>query len=83
MHYSSQIYYLIIGIPVGALGILAASNGPSNPYGALAIVVGIILVAMYFSSRRYLLTISSDGGGKINFQAKGMKRDMILDFINK
>ncbi len=82
MHYSSQMYYLMIGVIVSAFGIITTTNG-TNQYGILAIVIGLILVGLYFSSRRYLLTISSDGGGKINFQAKGMKRDVILDFVNK
>src|SRR5258706_12943157 len=69
MHYSSQIYFLIIGIITVAFGIITATNG-TNTYGALAIVVGLILVGLYFSSRKYMLTISSDGGEKIKFQAK-------------
>jgi hypothetical protein len=82
MHYASQIYYLLAGIIVSAFGIITTANH-TNEYGVFAIIIGLILVGMYFSSRRYLLTISSDGGGKINFQAKGMKKETILDFVNK
>lgn len=82
IHYSSQILYLIIGVIAAGFGGFAMMNGTED-YGALIVIVGLILIALYFSSKRHLITISSDGGGKINFQAKGMKKESILDFVNK
>lgn len=82
IHYSSQIYYLIVGIIATGFGVVTMMN-ETNEYGVLIAIVGLILIGLYFSSRKYLITISSDGGGKINFQAKGMKKETILDFVNK
>jgi len=82
LHYSSKTYYLIAGVVAAGFGVVSMLKN-LNDYGILIAIVGLILIGLYFSSRKYLITISSDGGGKINFQAKGMKKKSIVDFINK
>lgn len=82
IHYSSQILYLIVGVLAAGFGVVILLS-ESSELGIFIAIVGLILIALYFSSKRYLITISSDGGAKINFQAKGMNKDSILDFVNK
>jgi hypothetical protein len=83
IHYKSQPALLIFGI------ILAIAGGA---FGALTniasiLVVGVVLsllfVVLYFISKHYAITFASDGGAKINILAKGMKREIIMDFVNK
>lgn len=82
VRYSAQILYLIIGIGCIVFGIGMLMAGTSD-YGLIAIAGGLGLVATYLSSRRYFIIVSSNGGSKINFHTKDMKRDVVLDFINK
>lgn len=49
----------------------------------LPIVVGVILIILYFVSRKHVVAISSDGGTVLTFQTKGMKRAFIEEFINE
>ena len=48
-----------------------------------AYILGGIFVLIYFITRRHLITVASDGGAKINMIAKGMKRENVLDFVNR
>jgi hypothetical protein len=45
-------------------------------------IATIVLVVVYFSTRRAILTISPNGGEHISILAKGMKREEILSFLN-
>lgn len=47
------------------------------------IIIGIILIVLFFTSKRHIVTITPDGGKPIIFQTKGMKRDFLEDFIDK
>lgn len=49
----------------------------------LPILVGIILIFMFFTSKKHVVSITPDGGKPIIFETKGMKRDFLEDFINK
>ncbi len=49
----------------------------------LPIVVGLILLFMYYRSRVHVISVTSDGGISIAFATKGMKRDDVDAFIFK
>jgi hypothetical protein len=49
----------------------------------IPIIIGIILIILFFTSKRHVVTITPDGGKPIIFQTKGMKRDFLEDFIDK
>jgi len=86
VHYSSSIILLVIGILAGLVGLFAivsSNNDDDSSIGLLIIVASGVFILLYFLSRKYFLTIYSNGEGKINFEAKGMKKEAILDFINK
>lgn len=85
-HFTSSVLLLILGIVAILAGLFIATvsnNDNDASMGLLAIFVGVVFVILYFFSRKYFLTIYSNGQGKINFEAKGMKKEAILDFINK
>lgn len=85
-HYSSNVFYLILGsllMLVGLFFLMSTSNEDDTAIGIGMAIFGLILILLYFSSRKYLLTIYSKGEGKINFEAKGLNMEAVLDFINK
>lgn len=82
VHYKSLWLLLIIGIVVIAGGLLAGAQNQGDMMIA-GLVIGLVLILIYFLSRKHVVTVSSMGGAKINFETKGMKRETLMNFINK
>jgi hypothetical protein len=82
MHYRSRIIFIILAILAVAAGLIAGANGDKE-YIGIGIGAGVVFVILFLFSRKYYLTISSDGGGKIYFHTKSMKREKVFDFINQ
>jgi len=82
VHYSSWIILLGLGILFGLAGLFAGANNKGDVM-VPALLIGGVLVIAYFMTRKHVVTVASDGGAKINFQTRGMKRDAIIEFINK
>ncbi|RLD83952.1 MAG: hypothetical protein DRJ10_02460 [Bacteroidetes bacterium] len=49
----------------------------------IPIIVGIILIILFFTTKKHVVSIIPDGGKPIVFETRGMKRDYLEDFINK
>ena len=49
----------------------------------IPILVGLILIYMFFTSKRHVISVTPDGGKPIIFATKGMKRNFLDDFIDK
>lgn len=49
----------------------------------LPFLIGIILIILFFTTKKHIVRITPDGGTSIVFETKGMKRDFLEDFINK
>lgn len=49
----------------------------------IPIIVGLILIYMFFASKRHVISITPDGGKPIIFETKGMKRKFLDEFIDK
>lgn len=49
----------------------------------IPIVVGVILIIMYFASKKHVISITPDGGKPIIIQTFGMKRERMTEFITK
>ncbi len=49
----------------------------------IPIIVGIILIIIFFTSKRHVVSVTPDGGKPIIFETKGMKREFLADFIDK
>ncbi len=49
----------------------------------IPIVVGIILIIIFFNSKKHVVSVTPDGGKPIIFETNGMKREFIEDFIDK
>lgn len=75
----------IISFLIGAAQLFVDFGGSYNSPEMMlsALVIGGILLALYFGTRKHVITISSDGGAKIVVETKGMKSEDVLDFIHK
>lgn len=49
----------------------------------IPIVVGIIIIIFFFTSKKHVISVTPDGGKPILFETKGMKREFLEDFIDK
>ncbi|MCC6372967.1 MAG: hypothetical protein IT236_18335 [Bacteroidia bacterium] len=80
--YISWPWALIIGIFLLIVGLLN-STLRLDYTTFLGILIGTFFILLYFLSRRHLITITSDGGTRLNIQTKGMSSDDVLAFVNK
>jgi len=69
--------FAIVGV------LIAEIDNMSGGLSEAGIVLGVLFIILYLTSRKHVVTILSDGGGKINFHTKGMKQEQVLDFVNK
>lgn len=81
--FKSNLILLGLAIIVLSATIGIALGGASGDVLIYGFVAGLILIAIYFSTRKHYLTISSKGGDKINFYTKGMGQDKVIDFVNR
>jgi hypothetical protein len=49
----------------------------------IPILVGLILIYMFFTSKRHVVAITPDGGKPVLFETNGMKRDFLDNFIDE
>lgn len=70
---------------ISSIGVTYQSNVWLLIIGILTIpiFVGVILIILFFISRKHVVSISSDGGSSIVFETKGMKREFLEEFIDK
>jgi hypothetical protein len=82
VHYRSFILFLVIGI----LGTTAAFYFGAMNLGDLFVlsgIIGLLFILIYFLTRKHVVTIASNGGGKVQFFTKGMKKETLFDFIHQ
>lgn len=71
--YKNNILFLI-------LGALSAIGGFAGGSPELGLIVGGIFIAIWWFTRKHVVSISSDGGSSLDFQVSGMKMEQIYDF---
>lgn len=80
VHFKSNIVFLIIGILLALAGLVMSSQGGGeSSIGGL--VIGGIFVAIWWFSRKHIVSIASNGGSSLNILVKGMSDSKIEDFI--
>ena len=80
--YQSWPVLLVLGVLAVLLGGFSLFQFGGQQMAAPAIAVGFVLVVAYFASRKHVISISSDGGSRIGFETKGLKREAVVSFIN-
>lgn len=82
VRYSSLVIALVIGV-FALIGGLMWANDSSVSQLNIATISGIILIIVYFLSRRYLVSITPNGGKPLNFEIGQMSTEEVNDFIDK
>jgi hypothetical protein len=82
IHYRSWPLFLLAGIGLVLIGLAAGTQNQGEAMMA-AMLLGLVFIAVYLLTRKHIVTIASDGGAKIHFHTKGMKRASLMEFINK
>ena len=63
------------------IGVALSSQGDQFAFGSL--IVGLVCIILWATSRKHIVTISSNGGARLNFLVHGMSNDKVEDFITK
>jgi len=70
---SSPVYLIIAGVAfIGGIGYESLMVG---------VIAGLIFVALWWFSRKHLITIKSNGGSSLNILAEKMKKKDIENFV--
>jgi len=83
MTYKSNLILFYLGIIAVVGGIVMGMYGRNDSMFGSGIVLGIVLMLIYWLTRKHIVSISSDSGLSINFQTSGMNSDKHIQFINK
>ncbi len=81
--YKSSLILLLGGILsiVGSV-LYGLSENQSNIL-VLGLILGLILFAFWWFSRQHIVSISSNGGSKLNFSIQGFEAEKVEDFVWK
>jgi hypothetical protein len=79
--YSSQIWVLILGIICFIGGIILGAQNKGQAL-IIGVLLALIFVVLYFLTKQNYIIISSPST-KMKIKVTSMKRDKVLDFINK
>jgi hypothetical protein len=79
--YNTQVWLLILSGLCFIGGLVAAANSNTETFG-MATVIAIIFAAIYWLTKSNLVIIASPST-KMLIKVNGMKRDRVLEFINK
>ena len=79
--YNTQVWLLILGGLCFVGGLIAATNSNTEAFG-MATLIAIVCTAIYWLTRSNLVIIASPST-KMLIKVNGMKRDRVLEFINK
>lgn len=82
VQYKSYVILLFLGVLSVLGGLLTGSS--SNNVSAMAggIILGVIFLAIWWFTRKHIVSISSNGGSRMNFGVEGMDSSKIEEFIN-
>lgn len=80
--YRSNTAYLLGSIILFIAAVFSLGGGASEAF-PFAIILGVILLVIYFRTRKHVVAIVSNGGKEIHFHTKGMKHDGVLKFMNQ
>jgi hypothetical protein len=80
--YKSNILLIILGVicVLGGFYMAGQSRGSEGMIGGL--VLGAIFFAIWWFTRKHIISIASDGGASLNFMVQGMGDEKINDFIH-
>ena len=82
VHYQNKKLLLLLGIVFIIAGLMCGFGVGELGLSLIGTIPGIIFIVLYFLSRKHVITISSNGGSKIDIYTSGLSRDSIFKFVN-
>lgn len=79
-HFKSNTLFLIIGIILAVAGLLLNSTGIEDT-SAIGLIIGGIFIALWWFSRKHLVTIASNGGSSLNVFVQQMSEEKIEELV--
>lgn len=79
-HFKSNTLFLIIGIILAVAGLLLNSTGIKDT-SAIGLIIGGIFIALWWFSRKHLVTIASNGGSSLNVFVQQMSEEKIEELV--
>lgn len=81
--YKSSLILLLAGIiSIAGSELYGLSENQSNIM-VLGLILGLILLVFWRFSRQHIVSISSNGGAKLNFSIQGFDAEKVDDFVWK
>jgi hypothetical protein len=79
--YKSYVFFLFIGALSIVAGLYLATQGGESNAMLGGLVIGVIMFALWWFSRRHMVSISSNGGATLDFMVQGMSDEKIEKFL--
>jgi hypothetical protein len=80
--YKSNTILLLVGILCVLVGFYMSGKSNGNEEMLGGIFLGGILILIWWLSRKHVVSITSNGGAKLNFMVQGMGDEKISDFVH-
>lgn len=80
--YNSLVIFLILGVLAALAGIFLTIEGLNENGMFLSFIVSIALFIFWWLSRRHVISVSSNGGSKLNFEVTKMSDEKIMAFVH-
>jgi len=81
VRFKSKPLYLILGIVSFIAGISLMSNYNTREIGNALLIIGIVLIVIFFFTRKHVVSITPDGGNSIDITAKGVNESRIEEYL--
>jgi hypothetical protein len=81
--YKSSLILLLAGIISIVGSVFYGLSENQRGILVLGLILGLILLAFWWFSRQHIVSISSNGGAKLNFSIQGFEAEKVEDFVWK
>lgn len=81
--YKSSLILLLAGIISIVGSVLYGLSENQSGILVLGLILGLILLAFWWFSRQHIVSISPNGGAKLNFSIQGFEAEKVEDFVWK
>jgi hypothetical protein len=79
---SNPVFLVVAGLSL-AVGLVTIEREYEGGVAFAAFTIALVFLVLWLNSRSHVVTISSNGGGKLNFLVAGMSEAEVQDFVDK
>lgn len=83
MSTKSNLVLLVIAALALIVGVVTVDRAYEGGLAFGGFTLAVIFLLLWLNSRRHVVTISSNGGAKLNFLVEGMGEGQVQDFVDK